>query len=121
MSRVTDQIMQDAGVEIPQRLRPTATEAPPPLPTVGRMVHFYHKGWTAHATGLPVPGPGPYSAVVSRVIVSSESGGEIVASVDLSVFTNNNAGPVQVIYDVPGIIPGVDHQHIYWWQWPERS
>ncbi len=123
MSTVTDQILTDAGVIIPSRLRPQSTEAPPPLPTVGRMVHFYCKNWKRK---------GPYSAVVSYVEEHSEVGSPVISATVVllvaglghtsiyhdSMETNH---PWLEVSDVPGIIPGVDHQHEYWWQWPERT
>lgn len=130
MSKVTDQIMQDAGFSIPARLRPSAAEAHPPLPTVGRVVHFYHSKCS------PV---GPYAAIVHQVRVDVIAGTNppkelITAEVDLNVSIGGALtesyklegpyppyAPWKIFIDVPGIIPGVDHQHEYWWQWPERS
>jgi hypothetical protein len=122
VSKTSDQIIADAGF-IPQRLRPAAAEAPPPLPTVGRIVHFYCKNWGR---------VGPWAAVVSGVDIQSETGSpEVVATISLTVAGFGHINPhhdakednrpwVDIV-DVPGIIPGVDHQHEYWWQWPERG
>lgn len=123
MSKVSDQIIQDAGFSLPQRLRPQAAEAPPPLPSVGRIVHYYNRNWEYKppATEQPAIKVGPFLAMVTGVSIVPQDGNNVMAFVDLTVFTNNMRNPVEVHYDVPGIIPGVDHHLECWWQWPEHK
>ena len=118
------QMLQDAGMtvnpaDLPERFRAAAD---PPLPTVGRIVEYYNLNWI-QSTGRhhPLKKGGPFAAVVSGVYVHTTGDGPIVAEVDLVVFSNNTHTPIQVLYDVPGVMVGVSHKHSQWWQWPTRS
>ncbi len=119
MSKVTDQIMSDAGygkgelaldpAMVPERFQAALH---PLMPTVGRIVHFYHEASDIN----------PRAAIITSIVEYSEVGSpQIIASVDLSVFSGNGNSPVDVYRDVPAVMPGVKHDHEFWWQWPPRS
>lgn len=95
------------SVQLPERF---ASAAVPVIPTVGRVVHYYERGRNT-----------PFAAVVSGVYVHTTDDMRIVADVDLTVLLNESETPAEVHKDVPGIIPGVEHTHPCWWQWPDRS
>lgn len=119
----TSPLSQASQTEIPARLRPKAAEAPPPLPTVGRVVQFYCKNWER---------VGPWCAIVTVVDTHSEVGApQVVATICLTVAGMGHVNPHHDakmdnrpwmdIIDVPGVIPGTEHSHEYWWSWPERA
>lgn len=104
-----DATMTVDPAQLPERFRAAAS---PPLPQVGRVVHFY---------GRHLDPVGPYAAIVSRVETLSEVGSpQVVAIVGLTVFTNWVATPAVVYHDVPGVVLGAAHSHEYWWQWPTK-
>ncbi len=99
----------------------------PTLPSVGRIVHFYHTECAPY---------GPYAAVVHAVRwnVASKEEPLVEAEVDLNVSLGGaltelvkmeelapSPGPWKIFMDVPAVMPGVKHDHKYWWQWPERT
>jgi hypothetical protein len=94
------QMLQDAGYMVP------APANHPLMPTVGRIVHFYHKDSDIN----------PRAAIVTSIITHSE----VSATINLSVFSGNGNSPVDVYRDVPAFMPGVKHDYEYWWQWPPR-
>lgn len=93
---------------LPDRFKAAAN---PPLPTVGRVVHFYHRDW----------GDQPYTALVSSVKVIRAISDAIEAEVDLTVATNDEDVPWVVFKDVPGVVLGAKHGHKWWWQWLTKA
>ena len=78
-----------------------------PVPTVGRIVHFYTRNPSMQYHGHN----GPYAAIVSSVGFDGEIG--------LTVFPVAVGTRPYPALNVPGATADSEHGYPEWWQWPE--